>query len=119
MTRGHLCDERCVCPKCGGPLLYSEVYDAHACRNPGCRWCETPRMPATEAGEKKLVVRHRDGLHQIFGTSKGQPDSMIGTRPQSDSLYCLIQAKHRYYLYVPLMAAQLSNEFRGFDPRQR
>lgn len=32
----HRCDERCVCPVDGEPLLYSRMLDEHACAHPEC-----------------------------------------------------------------------------------
>jgi hypothetical protein len=31
------CDERCVCPVHGTPLLYSPAGDEHACQDVNCR----------------------------------------------------------------------------------
>ena len=33
----HRCDDACVCPVDGKPLLYSATLDQHACQDPECR----------------------------------------------------------------------------------
>lgn len=32
----HRCDEACICPLDGKPLIYSPCWDRHACQDPGC-----------------------------------------------------------------------------------
>ncbi len=34
----HRCDDRCVCPTHGTPLLWSRHHDLHACQDPSCRY---------------------------------------------------------------------------------
>ena len=32
----HRCDEQCICPRCGRPLLYWLSGEHHACSDPDC-----------------------------------------------------------------------------------
>lgn len=38
MTGPHRCDESCVCPVHGTPLIYSPHWDDHACQDVNCRY---------------------------------------------------------------------------------
>lgn len=33
----HSCNDSCVCPLCGEPLLYNAHHNIHACPSPRCR----------------------------------------------------------------------------------
>lgn len=44
--RPHLCDEDCVCPEHGTPLLWHAPSAIHACQDPACRYAHglEPRL---------------------------------------------------------------------------
>jgi hypothetical protein len=37
-VKPHECDESCVCPEHGTPLLWSAATAEHACQEPSCRY---------------------------------------------------------------------------------
>jgi len=39
-VKAHVCTKRCVCPKCGAPLWYSDHWDQHACSVASCAWTD-------------------------------------------------------------------------------
>lgn len=43
--KGHLCDDRCKCPRCGNALYYRpespNIRGEHACIDPDCAWSES------------------------------------------------------------------------------
>lgn len=76
--------------------------------------------------EKRIVLLHPSGLHQILGVSpaNGQPPALLGDNPAHGQIFVagqptivnLVQAKHRYYVYKPVMAPRTT---KSFNPAQR
>jgi hypothetical protein len=54
----HVCDDWCVCPLDGKPLLYSPAVDQHACQDPDCANAhEVEPDPIGELWKSRLAGR--------------------------------------------------------------
>ena len=70
----HLCDDRCVCPVHGTPLIYWPAGDDHACREQDCIYAhgmDEGNLRALSSFFVPLSPGERVRQEQLYSTQEG------------------------------------------------
>lgn len=88
---------------------------------------KTLKMPDTTCLHKKIVIKHRSGLHQILGDTSQLPNGNIMDATFLPAVQfgdhvapaSLVTVKDRYVIYHELMDAPATGKLGEFHPEQR
>jgi hypothetical protein len=85
----HRCDEDCVCPADGKPLLYAPARNEHACQDPDCEHAHgvDPPDPLAQYVERRrrLNVMESVGVEEL-GPRMAEPRKLTGRTVTTGSL---------------------------------